>query len=94
MYDDFLKILLDFQLKQHERFLSKFRQAFRAIDTEGKGLLTAVEFRRLAVELAPTKPADDVEALVTRVDPHRHDKISFSECVSALSADIADGTAD
>lgn len=34
-YTDLVKILLDFQLRGHDRFLMRFRELFQSIDSDG-----------------------------------------------------------
>jgi hypothetical protein len=34
------QVLLDFQLKNHERYLTRFRSLFRSIDTDGDGIVS------------------------------------------------------
>lgn len=46
-YVDFVAVLLDFQLRGHERFLQKFTSLFRQCDANRDGLLNRDEFRRL-----------------------------------------------
>ena len=42
LFTDFQKILLDFQLHGHDRFLSRFREIFSAIDDNGDGIVDEV----------------------------------------------------
>ena len=47
MYADFQKVILDFQLFEHERFLRKFTKYFKAVDRDTNGVLDENEFREL-----------------------------------------------
>ena len=47
MYVDFQKVILDFQLFEHERFLRKFTKYFKAVDRDTNGVLDENEFREL-----------------------------------------------
>ena len=47
LYSDFLKVLLDFQLQEHEKFLQKFTEIFKQIDTTRHGILNEAQFRFL-----------------------------------------------
>lgn len=87
-YDAFLGVLLDFQLRGHEKFLSKFRDEFRAVDADENGVLNEPEFRRLVRRIDPGKTPSDVEALLNLVDPFNNQHITFSECVSVLSSEL------
>ena len=39
IYQDFSKIILDFQLQEHEKFLMKFTMLFKDIDTSTHSIL-------------------------------------------------------
>jgi len=39
LYVDFQKIILDFQLEEHEKFLDNFSNLFKTIDQERVGFL-------------------------------------------------------
>ena len=41
--------MLDFQLKEHERFLKKFLEVFRQIDSDGDGVLSEVGLKTYSV---------------------------------------------
>jgi len=88
MYDDFLKILLDFQLKGHEKFLLKFMKLFRQFDKDKNGVIDEVEFRQLILATDPNKTDEETQDLLQLVDPHNNQQISFSECVNFLSSDL------
>ena len=45
----FLKCVLDFQLKEHEKFLGYFVNVFKRVDSDRDGILTEVEFRNLMI---------------------------------------------
>ena len=38
-YADFKKVILDFQLQEHERFLYKFTDLFKQVDEDSDGIL-------------------------------------------------------
>ena len=44
LYADFKKVILDFQLQEHERFLQKFTDLFKSVDNDGDGVITEVQF--------------------------------------------------
>eukprot|EP00658_Telonema_sp_P-2_P011179 TRINITY_DN14249_c0_g1_i1.p1 TRINITY_DN14249_c0_g1~~TRINITY_DN14249_c0_g1_i1.p1 ORF type:complete len:214 (+),score=82.84 TRINITY_DN14249_c0_g1_i1:155-796(+) len=88
MYDDFLKILLDFQLKGHEKFLLKFMKLFRQFDKDKNGVINEEEFRQLIIATDPNKSDKEIAELLNLVDPHNNQQISFSECVGFLSSDL------
>ena len=47
----FLKCVLDFQLKEHEKFLSYFVSVFKKVDGDRDGIVNENEFRNLMVSL-------------------------------------------
>jgi hypothetical protein len=87
-FDRFMKIMLDFQLTEHERFCAPFRDVFRRMDTDNNGVLDEREFRDLVMTLAPTKPAKQLDELLAAIDPWENQHITFSECVTHLAPDI------
>ena len=46
-YSDFRKIILDFQLQEHERFLIKFTNLFKSVDNDQDGIISEVQFKNL-----------------------------------------------
>ena len=87
-YDALLKILLDFQLRGHEKFLARFRKVFRAADTDGNGVVNEVEFRKVVKEAVQGKSDAEVDELLAAVDPYNNNHITFSDCVGVLSSDL------
>ena len=51
LYADFVKVILDFQLQEHEKFLTSFTTLFKEIDTDGNGILNEEEFRELLTRM-------------------------------------------
>ena len=47
----FLKCVLDFQLKEHEKFLSYFVSMFKKVDSDRDGIVNENEFRNLMMSL-------------------------------------------
>ena len=87
-FEDFLKILLDFQLAGHEKFLSKFRSIFREVDLDHNGVINEPEFRNMVAKIDSNKSPEDLDKLLTVVDPYNNQHITFSEAVGALSAEL------
>jgi len=92
-YNDFLKVLLDFQLKGHEKFLLKFMKLFRQFDKDKNGVINEEEFRQLIIATDPNKTDQEIQDLLNLVDPYNNQQISFSECVNFLSSDLVHMTA-
>ena len=89
-FKDFLKVLLDFQLKGHEKFLAKFRVRFREFDADANGVLNEAEFRQFVRSVSPAKSDESIEELVAKVDPYNNEHITYSEAVTAMTAELID----
>eukprot|EP01065_Artemidia_motanka_P025667 TRINITY_DN30644_c0_g1_i1.p1 TRINITY_DN30644_c0_g1~~TRINITY_DN30644_c0_g1_i1.p1 ORF type:complete len:709 (+),score=218.55 TRINITY_DN30644_c0_g1_i1:52-2127(+) len=87
-YQDFVKVLLDFQLQGHERFLFKFVKLFKQYDSDKNGILHEDEFIQVLKAIDPSKTDDEVTALLDLIDPHNNQVINFSECVTFLSSEL------
>eukprot|EP01112_Ceratiomyxa_fruticulosa_P008161 TRINITY_DN2109_c2_g1_i2.p1 TRINITY_DN2109_c2_g1~~TRINITY_DN2109_c2_g1_i2.p1 ORF type:complete len:665 (-),score=159.38 TRINITY_DN2109_c2_g1_i2:52-2046(-) len=87
-YSTFIKILLEFQLQGHERFLTQFKALFKQVDHDLDGIISADEFRTLLSILSPHKDLQSVNSQLLKVDPFGCNKITFSESVQCLKHDI------
>jgi hypothetical protein len=87
-YSELLRILLDFQLEGHERFLSKFVRIFKQFDTDRNGVVNEVEFRSILKAVDPSKHDEEVLSLLELIDPNNNQLITFSECVTFLSSEL------
>ena len=87
-YQQLLRILLDFQLEGHERFLSKFVRIFKQHDSDRNGIVNEYEFRMILSTVDPSKTEEEVNALLELIDPHNNQLINFSECVTFLSSEL------
>lgn len=47
LYNDFQKIILDFQLEEHEKFLQNFTNLFKEIDQQKLGYINEEQFKEL-----------------------------------------------
>ena len=84
----FLKCVLDFQLKEHEKFLAYFVAIYKKVDVDRDGILDENEFRNLMFAIGFNSDAPNTDFQVTRIekflntiDPYSNQKITFSECV-------------
>lgn len=77
-------MILDFQLSEHEKFLSEFTQLFKEVDRDRNGIIEELEFRALLREMR-TDPAE-TELLVQMLDPYNNQKMTYSEVVHLLSS--------
>lgn len=76
--------MLDFQLREHEKFLSRFLREFRSVDTNNDGIIDEVAFRGMLKKFKVI-PNDKIERYLHIIDPFNLQKITFSECVHLLS---------
>ena len=85
-YADFKKIILDFQLQEHERFLIRFTDLFKSVDNDQDGVISEVQFKDLLrmMNIIPTE--DEIEDLLAKVDPDNNKKMTYSEVVLVLSS--------
>lgn len=88
-YRDFLKVLLDFQLHGHEKFLQTFIDHFQAADQDQNGVINEEEFRSLLENLGVDLDEMEISRLLGLVDPFNNQQITFSECVTLLSTESA-----
>lgn len=83
----FQKIVLDFQLATHEKYLKKFISVFKKIDTDTNGIINEGEFRELLAMMKVVQTEEEIERLLQNVDPFNNMQITFSECLSLLSSE-------
>ena len=88
-YSEYLKLLLDFQLKAHEKFLQPFVRVFRNVASSKSGVLNENDFITLC------KQIDLDEGVIMRmlgvIDPYESQAITFSECVALFSTEMFPG---
>jgi Ca2+-binding EF-hand superfamily protein len=70
-----LKTVLDFQLREHEKFLSRFTQEFRGVDTNNDGVIDEAQFRTLMKRLKVI-PQNLTERFLQDIDPFNNQKVS------------------
>ena len=80
-YNNFVNLLLEFQVTGHDQLLEPFREKFNMIDTENSGILNTKQFSEL---LAMLDILEENERLLTFIDQFETGKITFSDCVSTL----------
>lgn len=87
-YIDFVKILLDYQIKSRDKFLRNFCYLFRKADTDNNGLITDEEFT-LLVEIMGIYSnegfEDNIIRLLDLADPLNNKIISYSDCIRIFS---------
>lgn len=88
LYNDFLKVLLDFQLHGHERFLEKFLELFKMVDLDNNGIINESEFRDLVLNMDLGFTDEDIDRLLQIIDPYDNQQITFSEGVALFSTEL------
>lgn len=87
-YADVVRILSNFQLDGHERFLAPYVAIFRDHDRDQNGIISGTEFMAICRTLDPTKGPEELETLLHEIDPRGTQLITFSETVQALDSEI------
>lgn len=85
-FTDFQKIILDFQLKEHEKFLEKFITVFKVIDGDNNGVINEIEFRELVQSMDVISDEEEVNYLLQMIDPFNNQQMTFSELVHLFSS--------
>ncbi len=83
---DFQKIILDFQLKEHEKFLKKFIAVFKSADLDNNGVINEDEFRDLIGSMGVISNDEEINYLLQVIDPYNNQQMTFSELVHLLSS--------
>lgn len=79
LYTDFLQVLLDYQLRRHDRFLNKLTKLFRQFDADKNGILSEDEFRQLIIAIDPHKSDHEIAKMLIEADPHSLRQLTFSQ---------------
>lgn len=84
-YKEFEKIILDFQLKSHRAFLSRFINLFRQYDYNNFGFINEDQFKEMVNTIDPEQKLD-LDAILQAIDPQEMGVFPFSACVSVFSS--------
>lgn len=84
-YSIFEKIILDFQLKSHHNFLTKFIGLYRIYDTSNFGYINEEMFQDMMSKI-DAEGAIDRSRLLKQLDANNHNVITFTQCVSVFSS--------
>jgi Ca2+-binding EF-hand superfamily protein len=71
---------------EHEKFLSCFTQIFKSVDSDSNGIVDENEFRDLIIKMGVVQTMDEVEQLLSIIDPHNNKQMTYSEIVQLLSS--------
>eukprot|EP00341_Mesodinium_pulex_P015591 CAMPEP_0116994102 /NCGR_PEP_ID=MMETSP0467-20121206/67901_1 /TAXON_ID=283647 /ORGANISM="Mesodinium pulex, Strain SPMC105" /LENGTH=134 /DNA_ID=CAMNT_0004692047 /DNA_START=1210 /DNA_END=1614 /DNA_ORIENTATION=- len=84
-FDRFLKVLLDFSLLSHEKFLKKFVDLFNEIDGNCDGMLDEEEMVQLINRLKIVDSDEQIDVILSKADPNNNKIITFSDCVQVFT---------
>ena len=94
-FQELSDLILEYQLIEHENFLSKFTQEFKQVDSEALGVLNEHQFKLLIANMHQVcdgglfsfeQDVDaEIESLLEGVDPQNNQRITYSEIVQLLS---------
>ncbi len=86
-FPDFQKVILDFQLKCHDKYLKNFIHVFKKIYLDNNGILSEEEFINLINLLGIFKEDfnEQVGRLLFTLDPFNKKQITFSGIVTLLN---------
>ena len=85
LYNDFLKIVLNYHIKFRDKQLKNFVILFKRIDTDKNGILNEEEFSELvrSFQIYNEDEIDDkIFNFLSKIDVFDNQKITFSECIS------------
>lgn len=88
LYNDLLKILLEFQLRQHELYIAPFLQKFSKADEDHTGVLNEGQFISLARSIDSSFTKTEIETMINKADPNKRGLVTFSDIVTLLSKEL------
>ena len=68
-WTDFLKTLMDFQMRQHETYLRAFTKIFRRVDTDSDGIVNEEQFNEMLANTGLDLDKDTVRYFLQVLDP-------------------------
>ena len=95
LYNDFIKLVLDYHIHLRDKQLRNFIVLFRAVDVDKNGVINENEFATLIrkLNIYDTTIIDDViYSFLSKIDPFENQKITFSECISLFSTEHVNKT--
>lgn len=92
--NEFVNYILQFQLKSHEKYISRFNSLFKVIDKDCDGVLNDEEFSKLCESFELEIKPQDVNRFLEVVDPDGSQRITYSDCVAVFSTELVPGKAN
>lgn len=89
-YKDFIRIILDYQIKCRVTYLRNLVDLFKELDTDENGILNENEFIQLVAntDLFNEGFSEHSNRLLSLVDPANHKQATFSEVVTCFSKEV------
>ena len=88
LFSEFQKIVLDFQLISHEKYLTKMVNQFHQFDLNSKGFIDRIAFLNLLKSMDVEE--HEAKEILNSADPFKTNIISFSDCISIFAAHLVD----
>lgn len=80
------KLVLDFFLSKHEKYLSRVKDIFNSLDEDDDGVIGPEQFKEALGYIDPMNELKlDGDALLSIMDPQATGSITFSKYVQTLS---------
>jgi len=84
-FERFFKILLDFSLLSHEKFLKRFVELFQRVDKNRDGNLDEQEMIELVKLMKIVDDEDQIHTILNKADPNNNKIVTFSDCVQVFT---------
>ena len=91
---EFINYILHFQLRSHEKYISRFNALFKSVDRDLDGVISEEEFFKLCLSFDLDIKSEDVNRFLDIVDPVNSGKIMYSDCVAVFSTELVPGRAN
>ena len=87
---ELIQIILDFQLKSHDKYLRNFVYLFKRVDQDNNGIINEEEFLNMLQSINIYKEDFNEQAtrLLNIIDPYNKQYITFSETISLFSMEF------
>lgn len=89
-YKDFIRVILDYQIKCRVTYLKNLVNLFKELDTDENGILNENEFIQLVAntDLFNENFSEHSNRLLSLVDPANHKQVTFSDVVTCFSKEF------
>jgi hypothetical protein len=89
-FSEFVKMVLDFQIRSRDRYLKNFCYLFKKQDKDNNGIINEEEFINLLSSFGIYNKSnsyfnENADKLLNIIDPFNNSQITFSECVNLFS---------